>query len=613
MALTPIGGLYFASLVQLVLWSPSSTDTIEENFDKKTISTTEIPAQRGSILDRHGLALAEDRCTWNLVINFLPEHRSLTVAVEDGSMTPEQAIARVRVLAEGTGVPFTELWSALMVNPNGYQVLRRGLTMTERDLARQAMKRVSYSGLRLEQEFTRAYPNGPVLSHLIGLVEREPVKMIDEKGQRGTGFEQGLNDLLQGVPGERSTIAVTGKHGVNPALGMRDAVPGRSIRTSLDLELSEFARGQLAELMEEHNPWRCLAIAVEVKTGQILLIMGLPDYDPNDPLGTMEVRLDPVTGIEGPDGWTNPARWHFEPGSSMKPLVAAYALERGAIKANQRFSNDGGSFLPPNSARGDAIGNSRGVPNKDMRAYEGIVYSSNIVFAKIARAIGREGMADMMDFFGYPAEKYQLLGNDQYFMPRQMAKRSAFFSKRSPDGMAYTIPRMGYGHAVDVPPLHHAMAMASIANGGTLLEPTFNPQAEPEVIGQIFSQSTTDYVKDAMLWMVNKENRRWLPHRDDMAYCGKSGTADIRSGAFEGKYTSTFVCYGPYEDPEILVLVVAYGTTKQDVAGTHHYGSKVAGPAAANILHRALELRGSLPINGSGDLDWGASPANLDR
>lgn len=622
MALTPIGMLYLASLVNLISWSLPK-ENLEEASTKTPVELvtgeTVIAAERGAILDRHGLVLAEDRCTWNLVINYLPEHRGLIVGMENqgaSSLTPEDVVERVQILADGTGVQFPVLWQALMVNPDGGQVLRRGLTLADRELAMQAFRRVPSSGLSLEQEFSRVYPNGRVLAHVIGLVGDKGKQ--DEQGNYpeanpNSGFEAGLNDLLAGTPGIRHTIKVSGKHGVDLALDNVEAQAGQSVRTSLDLELSQYAHGQLVELMEDHNPWRCLAIVVDVKTGQILALMGLPDYDLNNPHGSMEKRFDPMTQTTGLDGWTNPVRWNFEPGSTMKPLVAAYALERGAIGPEQRFGNESGVYVPKNCRRSEPIRNARGVPNELMRAYEGIVYSSNIVFAKIARSVGREGMADMLDFFGYATERFRLTGLDQRFQPRRSDPRESFFKQRSPDGMAYTIPRMGYGHAFDVPPLQHAMALASLANGGKLLEATLNPSAEPKVLAQLFSPSTISYVREAMLWMVNMDLRKWLPHRDELAYCGKSGTAEIYTGEFKGKYTSAFTCYGPYEDPEVLVLVVAYGTSKADVAGTHHYGSKVAGPAAANILYRALELRGSLPTNGNGGLDWDASPANLDR
>jgi cell division protein FtsI (penicillin-binding protein 3) len=615
MALTPIGVLYLASLVNLISWSLPNEESELTPYQRVTRDTV-IAAERGAILDRHGLVLAEDRCTWNLVINYLPEHRGLIRGLEaegSSSLTPEDVVARVQILADGTGVAFQDLWRALMVDPSGRQVVRRGLTLRDRERAAQAMKRVPSSGLSLEQEFSRVYPNGRVLSHVIGLVGDKGLLEDPTDDRPSSGFEAGLNDLLKGKEGKRHAISVSGKHGVDLALDNVEAQAGQSVRTSLDLELSNYAHGQLVELMEEHDPWRCLVIAIEVKTGQILTMQGLPDYDSANPQASLVVKKDPFSGEEKGFGWVNPAMWNFEPGSTMKPLVAAYALDRGDISPEQRFNRFGGKLYLPHRLRSDVIEDTGTMPPGDYRAFEGIVESSNIVFAQIARAVGREGMADILDFYGYHDQKFSLTGLEQTFMPRRAVSRAKIMRERGPDGMAYTVPTMGYGQGFDVPPLDHALAIASIANGGALLEATFNPNAEPKVRAQLFDAETTAYVRDAMHGMVNKERRKWLPHREELAYCGKSGTAMIRGGPFLNKYTSSFICYGPYEDPEVLVLVVAYGTSYHDRIGTHHFGSKVSGPAAANVLFRALELRGSLPTKGSGGLDWTASPANLDR
>jgi cell division protein FtsI (penicillin-binding protein 3) len=255
----------------------------------------------------------------------------------------------VELLADGVGVPFADLWRALMVDPNAAQVLRRGLTAAEREQIKATMRRVPYSGLSIKQEFQRVYPNGAVLAHVIGLQGDRGDPRTTADDQPSTGFEKGLDELLRGKDGIRRTIAVSSKFGVNPALDKLDAEPGHSVRTSLDLSLSSYAHGQLVQLQEEHQPWRCFAIAVDVDNGQILTMLGLPDYDPNDPMATITERQNPYSGRTEHVGWINPAQWHFEPGSSFKPLVAAYALHRGAIGPQQLFESHGGNYWPPPS------------------------------------------------------------------------------------------------------------------------------------------------------------------------------------------------------------------------------------------------------------------------
>jgi len=607
MALAPIGALYLASMGRMVYLQ---VDKEPVDSMHSVVSNITLPAARGSILDRNGLVLAEDVASWDLVIDHYISDRSLINKAESGKYSPHEVEERIQILADGIGIPFTEMWKALMVDPSSWQILRTGLGPAERESIARTLRMVPWSGLTLKQHYRRVYPNDRVLGHVIGLqagnTEEDPL------ASSGSGLERGLDSVLAGTNGVRHSISVSGENGVNPALGMKDPVHGMSVRTTLDLELSTFAREQLGELMLEHKPVNCFAITIDVKNGQILSMLGVPDYDANSPADSMELIISPFDGKEGLAGWTYPGKWRITPGSTVKPLMAAYALERHAIQPEQWFDDFNGSYVPPNRLRRNPITNTSGTPKEPMRAHEGIVYSSNIVFAQIARAIGRDGMADFTDFYGYHEDSHSLDGLGLRLQGRQEQPRSWFMKERGPDAMAYHIPNMGFGVNFSVAPLDHAMALASIANGGWLHTPTLDPRAETSS-QRILSEESTKYVRAAMHDMAHLETRTWLPQRDRFNYCGKSGTAEVQSGPMKGKYTSLFCAYGPYEDPEILVLVVAYGTEYSKPYGPHHYGSKVSGKAAVNILAHALESRGSLATNSSETLDFRASGASLQR
>ena len=607
MALAPIGILYLASMSRMVyLQVGDRPEVAPVRVEAKVV----LPAARGSILDRNGLVLAEDVTSWDLVINYRMADRSLIALMGAERLSPREAKEKIHILANGLQVPFRDMWNALMVNPSSAQVIRKGLGPSDRESVARTLSMVPHSGLNLVQNYRRVYPNDRVLSHMIGLQGAKNEK--DEGASAGSGLELGLESLLAGSDGVRHSIAVSGENGVNPALGMEQPVHGLSVKTTLDIELSTFARAELGELMEEFEPVNCYAITVDVKSGQILSMLGVPDYDANDPVNSMELTVSPFNGEEGLSGWTYPGKWRIAPGSTVKPLMAAYALERNAIQPDQWFDDFNGSYVPPHRLRRDDINNSIGTPIGPMRAHEGIVFSSNIVFAQIARAIGREGMADFGDFYGFHKESHFLDGLSLRFQGGTLKSRSAFMEERGPDALAYLIPSMGYGVNFTVPPLDHAMALASIANGGLLHAPSLDPRVEPNP-KRILSEETTKYVRTAMHEMAHLEKRKWLPHRDRFNYCGKSGTAELKAGPLAGKYTSVFCAFGPYEDPEVLVLVVAFGTTKTDSYGSTHFGSKVSGKAAVNILAHALESRGSLATKPPETLDFKASGASLQR
>jgi len=556
-----------------------------------------IPAERGQILDRHGLVLAEDRGSWDLVVNFFPRNRSVISNFENGIWTEKDIRERLSDVAVATGLSVEQLYQAVMVNESPYQLLLSNIAPFDRERIKKSLQAVRYSGLNLVQSFKRIRPNGPVLSHLVGLLK-------DGEGRHGrSGLEAGLDSRLSGADGGRSALKVGAGHGTNPALGKDDAVPGASIRTTLDLNISSFVREQLVMIMEDHDPMHCVAIVVDVNSGDLLSAQGLPDYDLNDPENSMELVLDEKLNEEVYDGWNFPGLARISPGSTMKPLIAAWALENKSITAQQMFSNKGGAYSLP----GRVIHNSSKYRNEDMNYSEAIVHSSNIVMAQIGRAVGREKMADFLPHFGYDKKAKQLPGLSLQFQDGNYPEHAAFMRKKGPDGMVFTIPSLSFGREIEVPIIDHAMALASIANGGKLLRAKLDFEQEPIEVGRVMSEGVAGKVRNAMHDMIMYKSRRWLPHRDDFNYCGKSGTSKHTSGPAKDKYTSLFVAYGPFEEPEVLVLVVAFGTHGTEA---HYYGSQVCGPAAANILQHALKSRGTLP---SSDLESRANKANLDE
>jgi cell division protein FtsI/penicillin-binding protein 2 len=578
---------------------------VDEGIEGTSLSQVQrdqlIPAERGQILDRHGFVLAEDRVSWDLVVNFEPEDRSVISNFTKKVWTEKHIRERLNDVAVATGLSVDRLYQAVMVNESPSQLLLSNIAPFDRERIKKSLQAVRYSGLNLVQSFERIYPNGPVLSHLVGLLKASDA---DNPGRHGgLGLEDGLDSRLSGTDGKRSAISVGAGHGTNPALEKRDAVPGASIRTTLDLNISSFVREQLVAIMEDHDPMRCVAIVVDVNSGDILSAQGLPDYDLNDPENSMALVLNEQSNEEEYDGWSFPGLWEISPGSTMKPLVAAWALENKSITATQMFSNKGGAYSLP----GRVIHNSSERHNYDMNYSDAIVHSSNIVMAQIGRAVGREKMAGFLPHFGYEEKAKQLPGWAHRLRDGKYPDLAAFEREKGPDGMVFTIPSLSFGREIEVPIIDHAMALASIANGGKLLRAKLDFEQEPIEDGRVMSEGVAENVRNAMHDMIMFKSRKWLPHRDDFNYCGKSGTSKHISGPAKDKYTSLFVAYGPLEDPEVLVLVVAFGTH-----GTteHYYGSKVCGPAAANILQHALKSRGTLP---SSDLESRANKANLER
>ena len=148
---------------------------VDEGIEGTSLSKVQddrvIPAERGQILDRHGLVLAEDRGSWDLVVNFSPEDRSVISNFDNGVWTGKDIRERLSDVAVATGLSVEQLYQAVMVNESAYQLLLSNISPFARERIKKSLQAVRYSGLNLVQSFERIRPNGPVLSHFVGLVK----------------------------------------------------------------------------------------------------------------------------------------------------------------------------------------------------------------------------------------------------------------------------------------------------------------------------------------------------------------------------------------------------------------------------------------------------------
>ena len=182
MATWYIGRLLFAKHLQFCL-EPSINvlalsiynffELVDEGVDGTSLSEVQydqvMPAERGQILDRHGLVLAEDRGSWDLVVNFFPRDRSVISNFNDGIWTEKDIRERLSDVAVATGLSVDQLYQAVMVNEAPFQLLRHNISPFDRERIKKSLQAVRYSGLNLVQSFERIRPNGPVLSHFVGI------------------------------------------------------------------------------------------------------------------------------------------------------------------------------------------------------------------------------------------------------------------------------------------------------------------------------------------------------------------------------------------------------------------------------------------------------------
>ncbi|MBL7007951.1 MAG: penicillin-binding protein 2 [Planctomycetes bacterium] len=565
--LAPLGLVYAGVLLRLVLLSGFADAGFADNAIRRSHAQSSLEVARGRILDRSGVPLAVSQPEWRLVVDADPEQRRYSRPGNPYSV--EDAARQMEAVAAAAGAGLDELVAALRDPSQTRSVIAERLSPEAASRLQPLLRAHAGAGLRLENHWRRVYPQGRNLAHAVGFTKVENAKDPEPVVRGVTGLERRFDEELAGTPGEKRSLRVTAAFGINPALGYTAPVEGADRRTTLDAALSARLRQELQRLTAEFDTDWAAGVVLDPRSGEILALAGLPDFDPNRPGAEID-EAGNIPGSATPIGWVMP------PGSTMKPLLIARALEAGAISRGQTFSQEGGRWYA-RGAGAPPIGNARGVPSEPLDWHGAIVHSSNIAAGKIGLALGRERLRALLDDLRFGSSVAGMpfrqdrgrLGSDYHWSERQVR---------------WTVPSVSIGHQFAITPLRLAAAHASLANGGLLFEPHLTlDDAQPPV--RVYSESVAAEVRGAMIDMVaDKKGLNELP----FAWGGKSGT--VQDERDERHYTSLFLGFAPAEEPRYLALVVA-----DRPKGAAYYGVKVAGPAVRDLLHWALSRDGDVP------------------
>lgn len=577
-ALLPVGALYLASLGRVIALQATPDEDAAAAVRSLVGREVELAAPRGRLLDRAGRVLAEDRPVWNLVMDARPETRRWLREARGGHAAEALARARAELaaLAETLGADAGEWEPHVFGADTVHRVLLRGIGELGAARARAALAACAGNGLRLERSWQRVYPQGRALAHAVGLLRLDE----DREGLRvgASGLEQACEPWLSSDGGVRRALRVAGDHGVDPLLSYEPGSPMPSVRTTLDAALGAFARAELAEAVRRHGAdWAC-AVALDARTGEVLLAATVPDYEPNAP------GADAAAAI----GWQLQAVWPLEPGSTAKPFVVARALAEGAVSRNERFENHGGAWHLP----GRVIHNAPEVPSHAMTPREVLVHSSNIGAAQIGIRLGAARVRELWQDLGIHAS-----GG----LPAFDGQPGLFPSERDwkhPSADRWCVASTSYGHAFSLTPLRLAVAWSALVNGGRLMRPLWFVGQTPREEARVYPEEVSREVRGWLEEVVAGRKDKVLPAWPDLSWGGKSGTA---KKTHEEGYDLLFTAFGPVAEPEVVVVVVV-----DDPKNGKPRGSLMAGPSAGRILRRALEVRGSLAP--AGNLESAAPP-----
>ena len=427
------------------------------------------------------------------------------------------------------------------------------------------------SAVFAEDEQMRVYPNRTLAAHVLGYATTDDRETPDGRAvmviSGRDGIELSLNSQLSGVSGWRLTETDRRGREVLP-WREQDVEPrdGLNVVLTIDSVIQHDVESVLADAMEAHAPISITAIVIRPRTGEILALATLPNFDPNDPgAAPAAARRDrAITDI-------------MEPGSTFKIVTVSGALNDQVVRLEDTLDCERGHFAFAGRVLHDHE------PFGVLTVKDVIARSSNIGAAKIGIRLGSQRLYNYIRDFGFGARAGLPLPGEVPGIVHPVKSWSKVSIAQSPMGQGIAVTR-----------LQMAMAMCAIANNGRLMRPMLVDHLEdqdgnvvarysPEPVRQAITESTAQSMVAALKTVVSPDGTAPKAALEHYAVAGKTGTAQkVEGGVYvHGKYVASFIGFFPADNPELCISIV------MDEPKNGYYGGQVAAPVFRQVAERA--------------------------
>jgi cell division protein FtsI (penicillin-binding protein 3) len=502
--------------------------------------TLELSANRGRIVDRHGLLLAAS----------VPAPSIWAIPKDFAGDADQQ-----RRLAKLLGYSDEDLQARLRDNPN-FVWLRRQVD----EAVASDVKALGLKGVHQVREYKRQYPEGEAAAQVVGFTN------IEEHGQEG--IELAFQKDLAGHDGSRRVIKDRLGRVVEDMGDGVAPVAGRDVALSIDSKVQFFAYQRLRDAVAENKAKAGSVVVLDVQSGEVLALANYPSFKPGDrrKWGNAPVRNRALTDI-------------FEPGSTIKPFIAALALEKGMVTPNTVIQTAPGSM----QITGATISDSH--PHGPLTVSEVIQKSSNVGTVKMAMQMKASEMHELFTEVG-------LGQKPQIEFPGAVTGRLRPFKTWRPIEQA----TMSYGYGLSVSLFQLARAYTVLARNGELIPTTLikgaTATAEPVRPVQVLSAKTARAVRHMLQMAAGPGGTAPKAQAMGFSVGGKTGTAYKQegSGYAQKKYRSWFVGMAPIENPRIVVAVMV-----DEPSNGKYFGGDVAAPVFSEVVQQTLRMMGVSP------------------
>ena len=499
--------------------------------------TLELPANRGRILDRNGLILASS----------VPAP-SIWAIPED----VEASKAQLAELAKLLEMPLAELNKKLGDEDKTFVWVKRQVD----EPVAQKIQALGIKGIYQRKEYKRKYPEGETIAHVVGFTN------VEDRGQEG--IELTFNKELAGKAGSRRVIKDRLGRVVE---GIGEQVPpveGKDIQLSVDSKVQFFAYQKLRDAVIARKAKAGSVVVLDSITGEVLALANYPSYVPD--------RRQNLTGEQLRNRALTDT---FEPGSTMKPITVAMALEAGRVKPQTLIETAPGRF----SIGGFTISDTH---NYGTLTVEGVIQkSSNVGALKIAQKMTPHEMWNTYVALGYGQKP-------QIEFPGAVTGRLRPWKTWRPVEQA----TMAYGYGLSASLFQMAHSYTSFAHDGQIIPVTMLKSSEPAVGVKVFSAENAHAVRRMLKMAAAPGGTGPLAQTLGYSVGGKSGTARKQVGKSyaHNKYRAWVTGMAPIDAPRIIVAVMI-----DEPGDGQYYGGIAAAPVFSEVVQQTLRMMGVQP------------------
>ena len=570
-------GICFAGLIARLYWLQlAAGDWYTRRALGQQLRDTVVPADRGRIYSADGVLLAANSSCW-------------TLRASPREMPADKLELAAHGLAQILELDEAALLEKFRDRASNDCLLRYRVERSMADAVRDFCEENSITGIRINQDSKRWYPQGEFLASVLGFTN------VDNAGVSGLELE--YNEQLTGQNGVVLTAVNAWGYTLEQSYETEQfPVEGSSLWLTIDANIQHYLENSLNYAVQEHHvAARAVGIVLDVNTGAVLAMSTTPAYDPNQPRilydEAARAAVDALSGeqrtaalqLAQQTQWRNKAVSDlYEPGSVFKLITCAAALDAGAITRNSSFYC--GESISVAGTRFHCANHKRHGTQTVTQALEN---SCNQSFIQIGARLGKEAFCDYFAAFGLR----EPTGID---LPAEPKK-----------SLYYTADRMGpvelascaFGQSSKISYLEMAAAVCAVVNGGKLMQPylvsdilapdgTVLEHWDPVCKQQVIQPETSAVMREMMEAVVlygGGRNAQISGYRVG----GKSGTSQKLDSADEKARIASFVAVAPIDDPQFLCLVCLDEPHSWTTAG-----GSLSAPVCAEVLEQTLVYKG---------------------